>query len=83
MKDKELREILSIGENCSILKRVQKVEMQTYRCRDLENISLKDCPKCKHRVLANQIMFIPETYQCLTCGSSFTCTEKCVCELVE
>ena len=26
---------------------------------------------------------LPETYQCLTCGSEFTCTNKHVCELVK
>ena len=52
-------------------------------------LDINDCPKCEHPVLAKGIfitgiqpIFDGRGFQCLTCGSRFTCTEKCVCELV-
>ena len=59
----------------------------------LEHLSLKDCPQCKHPVLARYIDVPPylarfykirqSHFQCLTCGAKFTCTEKQVCELIK
>ena len=79
--------------------------LQMYKPNTLGDVSIKDCPKCKHEVLAKKIIrdtegtifcFTssisldsttqgkppPEKFQCLTCGSKFTCSEKCVCELI-
>ena len=64
--------------------------------KELGSISIKDCPMCKHPVLAlyhkpNVAGHLahPEVYdegnyfQCLTCGSKFRCVEKKVCELIK
>lgn len=57
----------------------------------LDALSLKDCPKCKHPVLAQKkteivkdmgVYNYKEVHQCLTCGSQFTCSNECVCKLV-
>lgn len=70
------------------------------RWMKLDDIFIKDCPKCKHPVLAvvtpqriNEVTpqdvldgirgWTPAHHQCLTCGSKFTCSEKCACELIE
>lgn len=61
---------------------------------NLANISTKDCPACKHEVLAknltgskfdNDFLRALDTkiYKCLTCGSKFTCSEECVCKLIK
>ena len=56
----------------------------------LKDISIKDCPACKHPVLAlnhkgtsgTEVISVSwDYYQCLTCGSKFTCSEKC--ELID
>ena len=58
------------------------------RCDELGNLSIKDCPKCKHTALAQykheQTLTIGGLfyYQCLTCGTKFTCSNKCVCEII-
>lgn len=51
---------------------------------ELRDISIKDCPVCKHPVMAKltedrNVWY----YRCLACGSKFTCSEKCVCELLK
>ncbi len=63
---------------------------------NLWGVVIKDCPKCNHPVLAihhkqnlmghwlhPEIHDAGDYYQCLTCGSKFTCTNKRVCELVK
>lgn len=56
----------------------------------LKDLSVKGCPKCNHPVVAqthsryvSNIICWTDYYQCLTCGSKFTCSEKCVCELIK
>lgn len=53
----------------------------------LENLSVKNCPKCKHPVLARHnsegAEYVAPNYQCLTCGSKFICSNECVCKLIE
>ena len=44
------------------------------------DISIRDCPKCEHPVLAKKIWSI--IHQCLTCGTKFTCSNECVCRVV-
>ena len=72
MKDKEL------------YKRLDKLERETHdRIKALERtgISVKNCPKCGHLVLAIadwaeqlplQMPRISHSHKCLTCGSEFT-----------
>ena len=74
-------------------------EIRDHRHKAL-NVSIKDCPKCKHPALAQfvnrkiheltpqdvvdgNMRWTQAHYQCLTCGSKFTCSEKCVCELLD
>lgn len=68
--------------------------------KELRGITIKDCPKCKHRVLALNLdeVYSNNTcvlsfnigsgdtrriFQCLTCGSKFTCSNECVYKLLE
>ncbi len=99
MKDKEAREyIRDLDSDVKMLSRtINELNL-------LSGLSVKDCPKCKHPVLAQHKdwskdnstyragsgcsvtvdidVTIGSYYQCLTCGSKFTCSEKCVYELV-
>ena len=55
---------------------------------ELSNVSIKDCPKCKHLVMARFYYVMPkleigERFQCLSCGSKFFCTTECVCKVLE
>lgn len=87
MKDEEVRERISRVEGR--MRRLEQIVSPSFP----KDISIKECPKCKHPVLARVIASFTEEaafypggkkqYQCLTCGSKFTCSEKCVCELVE
>ena len=74
MKDKEIRE------------RIESLEKDLHdRIKILERtgLTVKDCPKCKHPVLAQakwaqasgQPPRIGNLHQCLTCGSKFTFKE--------
>ncbi len=70
---------------------------QRFDGHPLKDLSIKDCPKCQHSVLAKEIAFnhypmgdgktlnlpIPLHYQCLTCGTKFTCSTKEVCEVID
>lgn len=89
MKDKVARENIQriadeVGLNIHQLKWASKATNFLHRANALldkfECISIKDCPKCKHPVLAKGYC---EIYQCLTCGVKFRCTEKCVCEVID
>jgi len=102
MKDKEAREHIghvNFGwfEGGSITGDglLFEVELLRRKVANLEfpsALSVKDCPKCKHPVLA---VFHPEeietTYyaslsgwwRCLTCGVKFVCSNKQVCEVVK
>ena len=75
MKDKEVR--TSLDYHC----------WEFHGNKDLSDVSIKDCPKCKHPVLAqrftNYTRVEPNVnveweyyHQCLTCGSAFTCSLK-------
>ncbi len=101
MKDKEAREIMKEGFRClgvevffeygyvghsdDLVKEKTK-EM----INELGEVSIKDCPKCKHPVMASNCEVMVDDgsyhydrhYQCLTCGSEFTCSSECVCKLV-
>ncbi len=77
--------------------RVLSVENELDALYELSNVSIKECPKCKHEVMAKGLVCwdeVPNTlggvdafgkfgYKCLTCGVKFTCTKKEVCEVVE
>ncbi len=91
MKDRKAR--WDIENLCTKIREIDgELERSLIHC-----LSIKDCPKCEHKVLAQSYVeiiygkkskqesyFYDETrYQCLTCGSKFTCSEKCVCELIE
>ncbi len=87
MKDKEAQKDIK-----DIYTRLDSIEDSVRRYSDLPNIlSIKDCPKCKHEVLAKEhkkvslsgACLYTEFYQCLTCGSQFNCSEKQVCELIK
>lgn len=59
------------------------------RFHKLDEIDIKDCPECKHRVMALRgAHAIREgssywTYQCLAHGCKFTCKNEFVCRVVE
>lgn len=75
-----------------------------HTCDSVAGISIKDCPKCKHPVMAKESLHTHphtwateehdytvnsdgggltyKTYQCLVCGVKFTCSEKCVCKII-
>ena len=89
MKDKEARKDLVMLRNIlvALKKRVQESEL---------DVEIKDCPKCKHPVMAQYHKLYsvvnlchPKGYntldyfQCLTCGSKFTCSNECVCKLLD
>lgn len=101
MKDNEARKMINklrkeLYANLNAIN-----ERITIEFKGLPDISIKDCPKCKHPVLAQEwkpestmnltfyctttssISSPPPTYQCLTCGSKFTCEDKCVYELMD
>ena len=82
MKDKEAR-----GQIQSV-QREMRYNRELCRKEHLNALSIKDCPKCKHPVLAQGLDYfvgveIKTDFRCLTCGSKFRCFEKCVCEIVE
>lgn len=69
-----------------------KDEMARARLDDIESVvgdlERKECPKCKHLILAMRSWRITQScfqrrFQCLICGSEFTCSKKDVCELIE
>ena len=90
MKDTKARELIVIMDN-----ELTELYKELHRGTDrFENISIKDCPKCKHEVLAKGIpplfdgglipaMLTTSCFKCLTCGSKFICSEKQVCELLD
>ncbi len=63
------------------------------------DLSIKDCPRCKHLVMTqkgvekiegSEYLYYGythvhhrEVFTCLTCGSKFACSEKEVCELID
>ena len=69
-------------------KRILKLEELIRKDITLENLTLDDCPKCKHKALWHKypgskknfecrkegyfIILIPGTRQCLTCGTKQT-----------
>ena len=92
MKDKEyilrLEQLeREVGIYATALAELSKATM------GVEGVSIKDCPKCEHSVLAQAVgrytiysvgyPGYPCLYQCLTCGSKFTCSNECVCKIVE
>ncbi len=90
MKDKEAREQIH-----SLRRGIDEIVGVLNRFTNL-NISIKDCPKCKHPVLAQQLadgnqylaLYVighnnAPTFQCLSCGSAFTCRDECVCKVIE
>ncbi len=86
MKDKEARkEIDNLVRRCNVIE-----DQADGLCITLGMVSIKECPKCKQRRLVEEhrkslvlgYSYI-EFYLCLTCGSKFTRSEKCVCELLE
>ena len=67
MKDSMAR--LSIDE---LQRHVNRLEDQLLFLKDKrEKLSVKNCPRCAHSVLAVYIMN-ESVFQCLTCGSKFT-----------
>jgi len=86
MKDKELRERLDYQAEDIRINRAMIFKLENRL--PSERISIKECPKCEHDVLAVYKIVIGVVgmgqygYQCLTCGSKFTCSEKCICELI-
>jgi len=84
MKDKEARENITFlldwhQINDNGIKRIS---------RNLSDVSIKDCPKCKQRRMVERYYAPPGLgaggcYQCLTCGTRFTCSEKQVCEIIK
>jgi len=86
MKDKKARE--EIEE----LLHQMECHIKSHRRNLLLGLSIKDCPKCKHLVLAkewvdlwsgNTAVSYPTHFQCLTCGVKFTCSNECVCKIIE
>ena len=73
-------------------KRCDELEAQVDRLEErFENISIKDCPKCKNTRLVQRCGIIggkspytpsAQPYQCLVCGTKFTCSTKEVCEII-
>ena len=93
MKDKELRQTVQ-----GLFKGIGY--LLTFQCVPEENnLLVKDCPKCKHPVVALRTtettpyhikgeparrgMITLDCYQCLSCGVKFTCSNKCVCEVIK
>jgi len=59
--------------------------------RIVSGISIKDCPRCKHPVMAKEEIYpdddwrdknLQSWWRCLTCGCRFTCSNECVCREV-
>ena len=58
----------------------------------LNDLSVRDCPKCKHPTL-QQARYTPYSFtwvgtsldyrQCLTCGSKIVCIDKTVCKVLK
>ena len=76
MKDKEAREAIKFIKD---------------ELKDIPITYIRDCPECNHPVLATRYgtlggleMFgFDYPYQCLSCGTKFTCSKECVSKLVE
>lgn len=94
MKDKEIlyrinHELYNTDGDGALVGRVKALEltlslMITNGEGELKSISIKECPKCGHDVWAKgTTSHILTIYQCLTCGSKFTCSKKYVCELID
>ena len=95
MKDREVKlltkeDSMNLGSvGYSVVGRISQLEKMIAEFD--QDISIKDCPKCKHPVLAQQNVicktlsgnYIKYGHQCLTCGSKFTCSEQQVCELIK
>ena len=88
MKDKEARiRISSLEKPCAVGRPSLKP------INPLEGISIKECPKCQHDVMVKSweehvggsipAALFRMVFQCLTCGSKFTCSTKEVCELID
>ncbi len=83
MKDKEARELITMT-----IDMITQLRVNAERDRELilKEVSIKDCPECKYPVLAQKISdgcsysnagYHPSVLQCLSCGTKFTCREKC------
>ena len=60
-----------------------------YKLSHLKGLVISDCPKCGHPALAQKSLYdikgkhgicpsVCDCCRCLTCGTRFTCSEKCV-----
>ena len=80
MKDKEARK-----DTRDLYKMVYGFLRKIDEIPKLEGISIKDCPKCKHEVMAKTYYIAPTRFPgafiCLSCGTKFTCSK--VCKIVE
>ena len=96
MKDKELKvrlediewKLRNIREGVDAIEYKLRLTIESISAWQdkLKGLEVKVCPKCKHPVLAFISWGIPQDpleYQCLTCGSKFTCSNECICKLVE
>ncbi len=92
MKDEALRrELKELGgkyERLDDYDTRMRVRMCSVEGR-LGNLSIKDCPKCKHPVQAQVVLLTAEANsycyqanQCLTCGTKFKCSEELVCKII-
>jgi len=90
MKDKELREELGMDGTWRRGSLWDRIEGSIEVTDRLKGISIKDCPKCKHPALVgDRTLFLEHPkykkgyFQCLTCGSKLTCSERSVCEVIK
>jgi len=90
---KRLMELDGMGESgyqvllsCdTVIGRLQSVER---KCSTISNLAVKDCPVCKHPVLAEHhtyrgVEIRPSYYQCFTCGVKFTVINQEMTEVLE
>ena len=83
MKDKELRERVSRLEqdfNGGV-----SVQIDGFT-RELKDLRIKYCEKCKHETMQKQIILHPNyshIYLCLNCGTKFECKQETVCKEVK
>ena len=88
MKDKQTREKLYLIEH-EIVRMKEKTELIINSVSAWQDglkwankISIENCPKCKHPTLV-QFIEVGEYYQCLFCGTKFTCSKEDVCKIIE
>ena len=104
MKDQDVRDRLGkfeayIEGSCIALEKRLNLSLEhiiagQVRLKWLWDVSIKDCPNCKHPALAKwdnsdllskdgECIFASGYNQCLSCGTKFTCSAKGVCEIIK